>query len=118
MSRVLSLQNIFKMFQNVKNVCLRVIARCPKVCRSTTIYAEDYNYNVGLETLQVLTSAVKKRFPKLKRLDEEDMPVEIGFEVETEEEQKQLPSPLKLGSSSPEALELIKAVSASCSVGG
>jgi len=57
----------------------------------------------------VLTSAVKKRFPKLKRLDEEDMPVEIGFEVETEEEQKQLPSPLKLGSSSPEALELIKA---------
>ena len=56
-------------------------------------------------------SAVRKRFPKLKRLDDEDMPVEIGFEVETEEEQKKLPPVQKLGSSSPEALELIKTVS-------
>lgn len=57
---------------------------------------------------EVLMSAVRKRFPKLKRLDDEDMPVEIGFEVETEEEQKKLPPVQKLGSSSPEALELIK----------
>ena len=62
----------------------------------------------------MLTSAVRKRFPKLKKLDEEEMPVEIGFEVESEEEQKKVPPSLKLGSFSPEALELIKNVSPKC----
>ena len=60
---------------------------------------------------EVLVSAARKRFPKLKKLDEEEVPPEIGFELESEEEQKKLPESQKLHSSSPEALELIKSVS-------
>ena len=59
---------------------------------------------------EVLVSAARKRFPKLKKLDEEEVPAEIGFELE-EEEQKKLPPTQKWSSSSPEALDLIKSVS-------
>jgi len=57
---------------------------------------------------EVKVTAVRKRFPKLKKLDDEEMPVEIGFELESEEETKKLPPSQKLHSSSPEALELIR----------
>ena len=60
---------------------------------------------------EVLVAAARKRFPKLKKLDNEEVPVEIGFDLESEEEQKKLPPSQKLYSSSAEALELIKNVS-------
>ena len=57
--------------------------------------------------------AVRKRFPKIKKLDDEEVPEEIVFELESEEQQKKLPSPQPLYAPSPEALELIKTVSQS-----